>query len=192
MRIIQLSKLTIIALLCLSTPALASEVAEPSQGWGFVVNFINFAVFLCLLVYFARKPIAKALRGRQEKIRHELEALEASREEAARAKASAQELLSAAAAESKRLIEEYRKQAEAERLRILDQASEQIKHMHEQARLTIERELAIAQDRLKKELALAAVTAAEGMIRQQMTPQDQDRLNQEFLANLGRDKAGAK
>ncbi len=191
MKIFNFARLAPFFVLLLASPAWAAEAGQ-DQGWNFVLRVINFAVFLFILLFFARKPIANALRGRQEKVKQELDELEASREVAARTRAEAAELLTQAEAESKRLLQEYRIQAEAERVRILEQAETQIKHMHEQARLTIAREMIIAQEHLKKELAGAAVLAAEELLQKQITTQDRMRLNQDFLANLAEGKAGGK
>ena len=191
MRIFTLANLAVLAVLLFSSVAWAAE-AGTDQTWNFVLRVINYGVFLAILIYFARKPLTRGLRGRREKITEELCQLETSREEAAKAKAEAAVLLAKAEADSQRLLVEYRQQAEAERARILEQAEQQIQHLHEQARLTIAREMVSAQSQLKNELALAALNAAEKILRQQITPKDQTRLNQEFLANLTEHKAGVK
>lgn len=170
------------------------KVALPEDGQGqgvtFILKTVNYGIFLALLIFLVRKPLGNALRARRDGVRDELEQLESSREQAARAKAEAADLLARAEEESKRLLVEYRTQAEAERNRILQQAEQNIAHMYEQAKLTIEREMLAAQGHLKNELALAAVNAAEEMLRKQITPQDQTRLNQEYLTELAADKAG--
>ncbi|MDR1396832.1 MAG: F0F1 ATP synthase subunit B [Desulfarculales bacterium] len=169
----------------LACPALASEEGA-SMLESFLVRTLNFAVFFAILFFFLRKPIKKALAGRRENIRQELEALQAEKENAARLKAEAEELLGKAETESQRLLMEYRQQAEIERSRILKEAAQQIERMHEQAQLTIEREMNLAYAKLKKELALAAMGKAEEILRVQVTAQDQERLNKEFIANLPR------
>ena len=198
MRIFTLANLITLSALLLCSPAWAAETGQ-DQSWNFVLRVINYGIFLILLIYFARKPVVKGLRSRREKIKEELSQLEASREEAAKAKAEAAALLAKAEEDSMRLLVEYRHQAEAERARILEQAEQQIQHLHEQARLTIARETISAQSQLKNELALSALSTAEKILRHQITPKDQVRLNQEFLANLTDNpsansltKAGAK
>ena len=166
---------------------------QPPQGdltWNFIQRVVNFAIILLIIVVALRKPIPKLLGARREGIKLELEALEIEKEESAKAKAEAAEMLTKAEEESQRLMVEYRSQAELERTRILNEVVEQIKHMHEQARLTIEREMNMAHARLKKELALAAVLKAEEILRKQVNSQDQDRLNNEFIANLPQDRIG--
>ena len=186
----KLAALAFILVLLVCCPALAAEGAQQSQGTNFILRVVNYGLFLAILIFFIRKPLAKALRSRRDGVREELELLESSREEAARAKAEAMELLSRAEEESKRLLLEYRGQAEAERERILQQAEQNIAHMYEQAKLTIEREMTAAQGHLKNELALAAVNAAEDLLRKNINPQDQARLNQDYLAELASGKVG--
>jgi F-type H+-transporting ATPase subunit b len=170
-------------ILLLVNPALASENGG-SMLESFLVRTFNFVVFFAILAIFLRKPIKKALAGRRETIKQELEALEAEKEITARQKAQAEELLRQAEAESERLLLEYRAQAELERNRILREAAQQIERMQAQARLTIEREMQAAQEKLKRELALAAVGQAEEILRQQITSRDQENLNQAFIINL--------
>jgi F-type H+-transporting ATPase subunit b len=170
-------------MLLAADPALASEGGS-SMLESFVIRSICFAVFLAILIIFLRKPIKRALAGRRESIQKEMAALEEEKEITARQKAEAEELLRQAEAASVSLLTEYRQQAEMERSRILREAAQQIERMHEQAKLTIAREIHLAQEKLKKELALAAVEQAEEMVRQQITLQDQEKLNQAFIEDL--------
>jgi F-type H+-transporting ATPase subunit b len=163
--------------------------AADGQAANFGLRMINYVVFLGILLFFIRKPLGKVINKRRETIKEELQALQAEQEEAARLSAEAAALLTKAEEESKRLLEEYRLQAEQEKARILEQAAQQIKHMHEQAKLTIARELIIARENLKKELAAAAVSSAEEILRQQISVQDLHNLNQEFLKQMNRANA---
>jgi F-type H+-transporting ATPase subunit b len=158
--------------------------AEEPMPPGVLFALLNFAVFVGLLIKFAGPKLGVYLRTRHELVKGQLE-------EAARLRAEARAKLdeynrriAAVDAEVTQLMSDIRAEAEAEKEMILGQARSQAEAMKRDAARRIESEIARARGVLEREVATAAVAAAEKILRERTTPDDQSRMFDTFVDAL--------
>lgn len=162
----------------------ALHPAEEPMPPGLLFALINFAIFAGILIKAAGPKLAGYLRSRHELVKGQLE-------EAARLRADARAKLdeynrriAGIDEEVTRLMHEIRAEAEAERDAVLAQARSQAEAMKREAQARIEAEIARARHVLEREVVSAAVAAAQKVLAERTTPEDQARLFDGFIANL--------
>jgi F-type H+-transporting ATPase subunit b len=170
------------------------ELANDEQPMppGLLFALINFSVFLGLLIKFAGPKLAGYLRTRHDTVKGQLE-------EAARLRAEARSKLdeynrriAAVDAEVNKLMAEIRAETEAEREMILQQARAQADALKKDAQRRVEAEIARARLVLEREVAAAAVAAAEKILRERTTSDDQERMFGNFVDTLLAGPPGAQ
>jgi len=155
--------------------------------WGDIVKeTVNLTIFLCVLGYFVRKPLSSFLKDRSELMRKSIE-------DASAARAEAMKKLEAVDARMKLLSEEIAKlnarmesesAAEAQALR--DTATAEIGRIRAQAEFSGEQELKKALAELRHEASVLVSEAAETMVRESLSAQDQERLVKENIEKIER------
>ncbi len=154
------------------------------QFWDFVWRVMNFVVMAAVLVVLLKKPVSLGLKERSQAIAAELRDLEARRDEARRQYAELEEALGDAQAQREAILADCRAQGEREREKILAEARALAERIQAQAQFTIEREAKEAAAELRREVAELSAALAADLLRQQVTPGDQARLLDEYLAGL--------
>jgi len=141
----------------------------------------TLVLFLTLLVVFARKPVADALKDRSLEIRKGLD-------EAARKRAEAEARFSDVEARLVALdkrIDEMKAEALADARReedaIRSRAQADAERIRDTAERTIREEALLARNALQGEAARLAVALARQTIERTITPEDQVRLATQFL-----------
>lgn len=150
-----------------------------------IARIVNLLLFVGLLVYLLRRPVKGALQGRRDSIRRELARAQ---EEKAAALAKLQEVeerLARLDAETATMREQARRDAEAERARIEQATEEESRKIREQARREIENAGKAARAELREYAAEQSIRLAEEMLRQSIRPEDDARLVNEYVENLG-------
>ena len=167
------------------------EGVEPSLLWrpkGMPVPFgamlLNSAILYYLLVRFAKKPIAEALKSRKASILRGMEEAGKMKQEAEAQLAAYEQKLANVDQEIERVRSDMRASGEAERKRILAEAKEKRVRMERDAETLIGQELKAARESLQAELTRAALRSAEATLRSQLTASDQTRLADEYLAGI--------
>lgn len=148
-------------------------------------KFFNLFLFVGALIYFIRRPVSDALRARREGIRRELMR---AREERDAANAKLEEVearLARLDAEVASVREQARREAEAEGERIRRSADEEADKLREQARREIESAGKAARQELRRYAAEQSVRLAEEMIRRDIRPEDDQRLVNRQVEELG-------
>jgi F0F1-type ATP synthase membrane subunit b/b' len=146
--------------------------------------FINFGLLAYGYYRFGKKPVADALKKHKESIAKEIEEAQRMKHEAeGRAKQyqSKLEHVETELAETKNLLEEAGK---GEHDRIVKDAEEKAARMQKDAVFMLEQESKQLRLDLQKETVLAALGAAEELLKKRVTGADQERLAEEFLASL--------
>lgn len=146
--------------------------------WYRVMNFGVLAIALFLLL---RKPAAQALNNRVKGISEELQDLEARKDVAEKQLAEYTAKLTGLDQEAEQIVQEYIRQGEEAKARILKEAEASAEKLKEQARKNIDYEFEQARLSLQKTITEKALAKAEQIIKQQITPDDQDRLVDEYL-----------
>ena len=146
---------------------------------------VNFAALVFILVYFGAKPIGNALSGRRQKIKDELEELQAKRDEAERSFKELEASLAGMEKEMEVVVARAIKQAEAEKAKILEDAERAAADIKKQAESAIQSELAAAKKALQEEVAEKAAVMAEELIVQNLTPEDHSNIIENYLDRVG-------
>ena len=152
---------------------------------------VNFIVLIGLIVWFARKPLGDYLRARKSGVEEAL--AEAQRLKlAAEAKyAEYQKRLENLDQEIIHIREDIVRSGAAERDRIVAEAEKKAARMRRDAQFQIDQQLKQLRIDLTREAASAAIRAAEKVLREKTTADDQTRLSREYLQRLGTEAGGA-
>lgn len=161
-------------------------VGENPDGAGppALFMFINFAIFAGLILRFGRPALRRYMESRHTLIKDALE--EASRIRA-EAKAKLEEYSQRIAdvdSEVDTLISEVRADAEAEKERIIEEGRQHAERLKRDAEARISAEFARARQDIEREVVVAAVAAAEKLLREKASPQDKSAFVDDFIAHL--------
>ncbi|MDA8403530.1 MAG: ATP synthase F0 subunit B [Desulfobacteraceae bacterium] len=154
-----------------------------AKGWAATDTYrvMNFAVLAAALIFLLKKPLVKALSGRIDGIRAQLDDLEARKSDAEKTLAEYNARISKLSKEAEDIMAEYVRQGNESKARILKEAELSARKLEEQARRNIENEFAVAKQRLQQEVFETAMIRAEEIIRKNITADDQNRLVDEYL-----------
>jgi F-type H+-transporting ATPase subunit b len=154
-------------------------------------QLINFGLLMAILGFFGGRAINKALAGRHDQMKKDLE-------EAGQARAAAQARL---AQQEKRLANlekeivglraSIKQEAIQEEQRLVAAAEEKATRIQEETRFLMDQQVKEAEIRFRQEVAAAAVRIAEELVRRSMKSDDESRLNAGFIADLESGKSTA-
>ncbi len=150
-------------------------------GW----RVVNFIALMIILVKFAAKPIGAGLAGRQKRIRDEIEELEAKRAAAEKSYRDFESKLATVEKDIDKIVEKAVAQAELEKVKILERAELAAADIKRQAELAVQKEIMDARRYLKDEVADKAAAMAESLIMKNLTPGDQVKIVEDYLAKVG-------
>jgi len=151
----------------------------------FIAMIVNFGILVAGYYLIGKKPIAAALQNRRSAIAKEIEDAEQMRREAeARAK-TYQAKLDRLDEEMRTAREALVRAGEAERDRIVAEAEENAERMRKDAEFLVEQEIKQIRQDLWREAVEGAVAAAEELLKKRVTSADQERLAEDYLADLG-------
>ncbi len=151
----------------------------------FLAMLINFAILAAGYYWLGRKPIAHGLQSRRETIAREIEEAQRMRKEAeARAK-QYQAQLDNLTQEMTTARDSLLRAGEAERERLVREAEAKAERLQRDAQFLVEQEIKQMRQDLWRDAVEAAVSAAQELLKQRVTPADQERLAEEYLAELG-------
>jgi F0F1-type ATP synthase membrane subunit b/b' len=164
---------------------------EPSLLWRtpdmptpFAALLLNTAILFGLFYKFARKPVAKGLVDRRQRIMRGIDEATAMKEEAKRQLEAYRQKLDNLDSEIERVKREMREGAEFERKRILDDAAARRTRLEEEARVLIDQEMKAVRDELTRETARAALRSARELLATNTSTDDHRRLCEEYLETL--------
>jgi F-type H+-transporting ATPase subunit b len=174
-----------------SGEAAAHETPE-IHGGKLGLQVLNFSVLVILLVGFGGRAVKKALLARHQQMKADLAAAAVARAEAEARLAQQEARLSALEQEIEGIRKGVKAEAEAEKARLIAMAQERAKRIKEETSFVLDQQVKEAEARLRREVALAAVTLAEQTIRRSFGAADQQRLVDTFVADVrGATPAGA-
>jgi F-type H+-transporting ATPase subunit b len=175
--------------LCMVTIVAAEEAAGDPNPLAFRTDLALWTLFVFLILfgllsYFAWPQIAAALDERERKIADNIAAAEARLADAQKVIAEHEAKLAAAAGEVRELLEEARRDAEHTRKSIAEKGRQDAQDELARALREIDR----ARDAAVQDLAVAsanvAIDLARKVIREQITPDQQNQIVREALAKL--------
>lgn len=167
------------------TSFLAINLLAPNAGLAFWLVLV-FLSLLLLLSKFAWRPMIAGLAEREQNIDQALRESERARAEAQQLLADNEKARRESEAEAQRILREAREAAEASRAEALAAEREQVARLREQFQEQMEREKEAIKQELRTEVAALAVQAAEKILRAEVDQAQQQRLVNDFLAELPR------
>lgn len=165
--------------------AAANPQEEASTTTGWIYRWINFSIFVALIVWgFTNKGTRAYFRNRQKSITDAIEESARAREEAALQQRAAEQKLASLDREVADLRSRAKQEsaAEAERIRAL--AREEAKRIEQSAQLEIRAAERAAQMQLKAIAARMAVERAEDLLRSRVSTQTESTLFRGFVSAL--------
>ena len=157
---------------------------EEPMSAPFIFMILNFAVLLALLSKYGGPAARKLAAERHDQIKTALDEAARLRKQAADKLAEYEGRLKAADAEIAELVAGMKRDAEAEAARIRTTAEAQAAQMKRDAEQHIAAEIELARVALTREVTAAATVAAERILREKVTPGDQQKLVGAFIGEL--------
>ena len=172
-------------------PALASSGGEEGEGGGgstmllWVAKVLNFLIFVALLFFGARAANAfLALEEKREQVRRELGEAEEKHREAEARLAEAKAALDGVKQEAGELRRTAKEQGAEEGQRLIERAGTEVDRVLALGERQVEAEVRDARRRLRGHAAQIATRIAENIVREEMAPEDRERLFEEYLSML--------
>ncbi len=184
MRTLQISLLSAgFTLLCCVTPGLAGEASSDWRPtYDTIMRWVNFGILFFVIIKFGRKPLLNFLYGQKESIQEELDEVQQEKDEmAAKGLAAAKAL-----EESKERFEQIKArivgQGQRSKDDLITEAEHQSQLMIESARHKIDYQIHRAKEKMRAELLNMAVDQALTQLPSEITPEDNQRLLNKYLA----------
>jgi len=157
-----------------------SNKAQPPYAF----MFVNLLVLLGIYYKYGKGPISEGLKSRRATVAREIEEAKRMQQEAEARAAKYQEKLSHLEAELSETRASLKAAGEGERDRLVREAEEKAARMEKDAAFLVEQELKTLRADLTREAVEIAVAAAEELLRKRITSSDQERLAEDYLAQL--------
>lgn len=147
-------------------------------------TIISFTVLVFVLGKFAWKPILKALEERESKIQNALDQADRARAEAAELMKQNEQNMARAEQEYQKMIRESKEMAEKLKEEIVGKARQQAQHELQRANEEIQRNVDVAKQQLRTEVADLAIKVAEKILDESLDGQKQKKMVDSFLNQL--------
>lgn len=182
---------TVALALALPRIALAAEAAQHGEpgiinlNVTILIQAINFLILIFLLSKLLFKPLTKFLADRSAGIAKSLAEAKAAHEAAAKVQEEFQARMRETQREIAAIREQGQREAEAERERLVQASRAEAERLVVQAKAEIEAEAKRAKAGLREEAAGIALAAAERLLGRSLTGDDQKRLAEQYVRDLG-------
>jgi ATP synthase F0 subunit b len=153
-------------------------------GWE-VWKFVNLTLFVGLLIWLLRRPIGASMVARRDSIRRELMRAQEERRAALAKLEEVEARLARLDAEVETVRAQAKRDAEAERESITRATAEETRRLREQAQREIESAGKVARQDLRRYAAEQSVRMAEELIRRDIGVEDDKRLMNDYIGELG-------
>ncbi len=147
-------------------------------------SLVNFSIFLFLLIKFGAKPIANALKAREDKINNAIAQAEEANKRAEELLKQSQEKLDTAQAEVNDILNRGREQAELQVRRAAEEAEKVRRAKIDEAAKEIQRNKDAAIQELRKEVASLVVSATEKILDEKLDKEKDYKLISNYIDKL--------
>ena len=148
-------------------------------------TFLNFLAVFFVLKHFLFKPVMKLIKDRQDEIDGMYADADKAKETAENLQAEYEQKLSVAAETSERIVKEAMARGQSKEEEIIRQANAEASAIMDKAAADIAQEKKKAVNDAKDEISGMAMAIAEKIVGRELNTQDQDKLFDEFLKELG-------
>ena len=169
-----------------ATPADVNWVDFTVETPPYFAMLVNFGILVAGYYLLGKKPIAAALKSRRDSISKEIEEAQRMRREAEKRAKTYQSKLDKLEDELATAREALVRTGEAEKERIVSEAQAKAERMRKDAAFLVEQELKQIRVDLQRETVEAAIATAEELLKKRVTQADQERLAEDYLADLAR------
>jgi len=157
-----------------------------------VLDMVVMLFFFILLVYlvskFAWGPIVNMMQKREEYVANEIEVAEKSRKEAEEASKEAIERLRQTKQEAQQIIEDAKNAGIKQEQEIIEAAKKEAERIKIAAKEEIQNERDKALQALQDKVASLSVLIASKVIEKEISAQDQDKLIDEYIKEVGEEQ----
>jgi F-type H+-transporting ATPase subunit b len=150
----------------------------------FTAQTINFLIVLAILWRFAYRPVLTMLAERKRLIEEGLAGAEKGRQSLADAEEQRRKILRDAESRSEKMVAEARAAADIQGAKRLSEAHAQAETLVKKAQETMDRERALLEAEMRKELGRLVARTTEKVVGRVLTPQDEERLRKEAVAQV--------
>jgi F-type H+-transporting ATPase subunit b len=148
-------------------------------------TLLNFLAVFFVLKHFLFGPVMKLIKDRQDEIDGMYADAGQAKESAEALQAEYEQKLSAAAETSERIVKEAMARGQSKEEEIIRQANAQASAIMDKAAADIAQEKKKAINDAKDEISDMAMAIAEKVVGRELNAQDQDKLFDEFIDELG-------
>ncbi len=170
-----------------SLPLLISPAFAAGEGGGWrstydeIMRWLNFGIFVLVIVKFARAPLVDFLKGRKEEVADEIKQVENQKQQA---EEDVQGIVQKFE-ESRRHLEKIKtrilNQGEQRKEQIIADARSESEMMLNASKINIKGQIANARDRLRFEIIDEAIDMALKKLPDEITDQDNAKIVNEYL-----------
>ena len=153
--------------------------------WTALFTFCNMMITFAVLGKFLFKPVKKMIDDRQKEIDSLYEDADNAKKEAMEMEEQYKARLTGIHEEKEEILRDAVSRAQQREKEILDQARADINAMREKARADIALEKKNALNQAKDEISGIAMAIAEKVVERQLNEDDQEKLVNQFIDNLG-------
>lgn len=175
------------ALVLCASVAMASEGgggAHHLDWWNFFLRVVNFVIFAAILWKFGGKKAVEFFGGRRKQIETQLHDLDERKHKAEARLAEVEKSIANLAAEKAKVLDEYRAQGEALKAAIIDKAEKDAAKIRAQAETGAAQEGVYKLRELRAEIAELVVEAAEKILQEKLTAEEQAKLIDKYLTKV--------
>jgi F-type H+-transporting ATPase subunit b len=164
-----------------------NPLVQPDPGL-FIWTILTFLVLVALLARFAWRPLLQALESRQDSIRKSLDDAQKAKQELERLHAESAEIIRQSRVEADAIVTRSRGDAERLREEMRQKARAEADVIVKNAERQIQLETGRALQQIRREAVDLSVMIASKLIQRNLTKEDNERLIEEALSQVGRPK----
>ena len=159
----------------------ASEAGGWRPTYDMIMKWLNFFIFVFIIVKYSRKPLAGFLKGRREEIRNEINQIEKKKEEITTATEAANAALGHSADRLEKLKQRIIDQGKQKKLQIIADAQKEGHHILAGAKRKIQGSILQARNKIRMEMIDRATDIAMERLPGEVTEHDNQKLMEQFL-----------
>jgi F-type H+-transporting ATPase subunit b len=166
----------------------AGELTPARRLWDNVLLVINFLILVFFFVKYAKKPLMEYLRGERHKIEEDLNALDSQFKSAKSAIDDETDKLKGIDQRIKEIQERVVEIGRREKEKIVEQARIAAEKMIQDAKVYSNYRVAMAKKELSDEMVDIAISMVEERLKRGISKEDNEKLTEQFILNLGTSK----